>query len=103
MVFLKLFLVFLVNDKQIQINKCLKFNRDVHMFEVELNSYWKKVVDTIKDGIMIVDKGGTIVSVNKALEKITGYSSDAFISDQKLWLRIIHPNDSHICLFYHIY
>ena len=40
------------------------------MFEQELNIYWKKVVDTIKDGIMIVDKGGTIVSVNKALEKI---------------------------------
>ena len=42
------------------------------MFEQELNSYWKIVVDTIQDGIMIVDEGGTIVSVNKALEKITG-------------------------------
>ena len=42
------------------------------MFAVELNSYWKKVVDTIKDGVMIVDKGGTIVSVNRALEIITG-------------------------------
>jgi len=49
------------------------------MFEQELNIYWKKVVDTIKDGIMIVDKGGTIVSVNKALEKITGYSKDEML------------------------
>jgi PAS domain S-box-containing protein len=49
------------------------------MFEVELNSYWKKVVDSIKDGVMIVDKGGTIVSVNRALEVITGYSRDEML------------------------
>ena len=49
------------------------------MFEVELNNYWKKVVDTIKDGIVIVDKGGTIISVNKALEKITGYSRNEML------------------------
>ena len=49
------------------------------MFEQELNSYWKIVVDTIQDGIMIVDEGGTIVSVNKALEKITGYSRDEML------------------------
>jgi two-component system, NtrC family, response regulator HydG len=51
------------------------------MFEVELNSYWKKVVDTIKDGVMIVEKGGTIVSVNRALEVITGYSRDEMLGN----------------------
>jgi len=49
------------------------------MFEQELNIYWKKVVDTIKDGVMIVDKGGSIVSVNKALERITGYTRDEIL------------------------
>ena len=49
------------------------------MFEQELNSYWKIVVDTIQDGVMIVDEGGIIVSVNKALEKITGYSRDEML------------------------
>ena len=49
------------------------------MFEQELNSYWKIVVDTIQDGIMIVDEAGTIVSVNKALERITGYSRDEML------------------------
>jgi len=49
------------------------------MFEQELNVYWKKVVDTIRDGVMIVDKGGRIVSVNRALEKITGYSKDEML------------------------
>jgi len=51
------------------------------MFEKELNAYWKKVVDTIKDGVMIVDKGGTIVSVNKALEMITGYTRDELLGN----------------------
>ena len=49
------------------------------MFEQELNQYWKTVVDTIQDGIMIVDSGGTIVSANKALEKISGYTRNEMI------------------------
>ncbi len=44
------------------------------MFERELKAYWETVVDTIQDGIMIVDNRGTIVSVNKAFENITGYT-----------------------------
>ena len=46
------------------------------MLEQELNRYWKTVVNTIQDGVMIVDTDGTIVSANKALEKITGYPKE---------------------------
>ena len=60
-------------------NICSFLNRTNLMFEQELNIYWKKVVDTIKDGLMIVDKGGRIISVNRALEKITGYSKDEML------------------------
>jgi PAS domain S-box-containing protein len=49
------------------------------MFEQELSRYWETVVNTIKDGVMVVDKGGTIVSVNKALEDLTGYSNEELI------------------------
>ena len=49
------------------------------MFEQEMNEYWKTVVDTIQDGIMIVDKAGTIVSTNKGFENITGYDQDNII------------------------
>lgn len=49
------------------------------MFEQELNEYWKTVVDTIQDGIMIVDKAGTIVSTNKGFETITGYNQEEII------------------------
>ena len=51
------------------------------MFEQELNDYWKTVVDTIQDGVMIVDIKGTIVSVNKGLEKITGYTKAELIGE----------------------
>jgi len=43
------------------------------MNQHNLNQYWKTVVDTIQDGVMIVSPEGTIVSVNRAFEDITGY------------------------------
>jgi PAS domain-containing protein len=49
------------------------------MLEQGLNRYWKTVVDTIQDGILIVDQEGTIVSVNKALRDMTGYSASEMI------------------------
>lgn len=61
------------------------------MFEQELNNYWKTVVDTIQDGVMIVDINGTIVSVNKGLEKITGYTKTELIGKPCLTL------DCNIC------
>jgi PAS domain S-box-containing protein len=38
-----------------------------------LNQYWKTVVDTIQDGVMIVNPEGIIISVNRGFEEITGY------------------------------
>ena len=49
------------------------------MFEQELNNYWKTVIDTIQDGVMVVNIKGTIVSANKSLEKITGYTKAELI------------------------
>jgi two-component system response regulator HydG len=49
------------------------------MFEHELDRHWKTVANTIRDGIMIVDEGGTIIYVNQAFEMITGYSKDEMI------------------------
>jgi two-component system response regulator HydG len=44
------------------------------MLEKELNNYWKAIVNTIQDGLMVVDRAGIIVSVNRALEDITGHA-----------------------------
>lgn len=61
------------------------------MFEQDLNRYWKTVVDTIQDGVMIVDIQGAIVSVNKGLEKITGYTRSELIGEPCLIL------DCNVC------
>ena len=49
------------------------------MVKDELDRYWKTVVNTIQDGVMIVDTHGRIISVNKAFQFITGYSKDDLI------------------------
>jgi len=36
-------------------------------------AYWQTVVDTMQDGLMVVDTKGTIVSMNKRAEALTGY------------------------------
>ncbi len=45
----------------------------------ELDGYWKTVVNTIRDGIVIVNTSGAIVSVNEAFNHITGYSREEVI------------------------
>lgn len=44
------------------------------MKQQNLNLFWKTVVDTIQDGVMIVDLKGTIISINRGFENITGYT-----------------------------
>jgi PAS domain S-box-containing protein len=39
-----------------------------------LSRYWKTVVDTMQDGLLVVNPQGTIVSMNQAAERLTGYS-----------------------------
>ncbi len=46
-----------------------------------LNDYWKAVVDTIQDGVMIVNPEGTIIAINRAFEEITGYQRDEIIGN----------------------
>ncbi len=49
------------------------------MLGSELDAYWKIVVNTIQDGIMIIDTEGTVIAANKALEKILGFSREDLI------------------------
>ena len=45
------------------------------MDEHEVNVFWKKIVDTINDGLMFIGPEGTILMVNKAFESLTGYTA----------------------------
>jgi PAS domain S-box-containing protein len=39
------------------------------------SSFYKIVVETMREGLLVVDTGGTILAVNQAFEAISGYSS----------------------------
>jgi two-component system response regulator HydG len=47
----------------------------------EDSDYWQAVVNTMTDGLMVVDHDSTIVSVNKAMEALTGYSREELIGE----------------------
>jgi PAS domain S-box-containing protein len=73
----------------------------------ELDGYWKTVVNTLRDGIMIVNTRGAIVSVNRAFEQITGYSREELIGKS---CEILHCDSctraraergQHWCSLYH--
>jgi two-component system, NtrC family, response regulator HydG len=42
---------------------------------MDLSRYWKTIVDTLQDGVMVVDPSGRIVAVNPAVEQLTGYTA----------------------------
>ena len=48
----------------------------------ECKIYWDSVVDTMMEGLFIVDTEGTILTINPAAEKITGYSREEVIGRQ---------------------
>ena len=41
---------------------------------LDISRYWKPIMDTVKDGLIIIDKMGRIIAANPAAEKLTGYS-----------------------------
>ena len=49
------------------------------MNEKEINRYWKKIINTMNDGLMLVGVDGAILMVNKAFERLTGYTADEII------------------------
>lgn len=41
--------------------------------------YWETVIHTMMDGLMVVDPVGTIVAVNPAMERLTGYTREELL------------------------
>ncbi|MFZ5449437.1 MAG: sigma-54 interaction domain-containing protein [Thermodesulfobacteriota bacterium] len=49
------------------------------MQEQNINRYWKEIINTMSDGLMVVSPDGTILMVNQAFERMTGYSREELI------------------------
>jgi len=46
---------------------------------LDLSKHWKTVVETLQDGILVVDTKGVVMAVNPAAERLTGYSSEELV------------------------
>ncbi len=46
---------------------------------MEIGKYWKTIVDTLQDGLMVLDPAGNILAMNPAAEQLTGYSADELV------------------------
>ena len=43
--------------------------------QMDLSEHWKTIVDTLQDGVLVVDPGGKILAVNPSAERLTGYKA----------------------------
>jgi PAS domain S-box-containing protein len=46
---------------------------------MEIAKYWKTIVDTLQDGLMVIDPEGNILAMNPAAERLTGYSAEELV------------------------
>ncbi len=49
------------------------------MLEQEINRYWKRIVNTMNDGLMLIGPDGSILMANRAFEDLTGYTADEVV------------------------
>ncbi len=46
---------------------------------MDLSSFWKTILDTMDDGVLIVDPSGTVLVMNPAAERLTGFSAGELV------------------------
>ena len=46
---------------------------------MDLSKYWKTIVDTLQDGLIVVDPRGRILALNPAAENLTGYAAQELV------------------------
>ena len=47
--------------------------------QMDLSKHWKTIVETLQDGVLVVDPRGKILAVNPSAERLTGYSANELI------------------------
>lgn len=48
---------------------------------LDLSKNWKRVIDALYSGVIVIDTGGAIRHVNPAMESLTGYGADELIGN----------------------
>ena len=46
---------------------------------MDIMKYWKTIVDTLQDGVLVVDPAGRVQAMNPSAERLTGYSVDELV------------------------
>lgn len=46
---------------------------------MDLSKQWKRIIDTLQDGIIVVDTSGVIKAANPSAERLTGYSMEELL------------------------
>lgn len=46
---------------------------------MDIGKHWETIVETLQDGVLVIDTEGNIMSANPAAERLTGYSSKELI------------------------
>jgi two-component system response regulator HydG len=46
---------------------------------MDIARFWETIVNTLHDGLLVVDARGTILNVNPAAEKLTGYAAEELV------------------------
>ncbi len=105
----QLFAISLNNEQCVKTGvKTLCSVQGLFMRDEKLLVYWKKVVDLIPDGVMIVDVNGALVYVNQAMTDITGYSQDELLGEPCSILecssckKVYDPTGKHWCRLFSI-
>ncbi len=49
------------------------------MIEQEINNYWKRIINTISEGLVLIGPDGTILMANEAFEELMGYDANEIL------------------------
>ena len=49
------------------------------MNTARITNYWKRIIDTMNDGLMLIGPEGNIIMVNQAFERLTDYTAEEII------------------------
>lgn len=74
--------------------------------ESDINRYWKMIINTMNEGLLLISPDGVILMVNNAFEEMTGYTASEIIGKKCTILEcdacelIRNPGDDHWCTLF---